>query len=165
MVEPSYIPIERMRELFECDFDRGVLIRRVNVSHKAKVGAVVCGSPHQQYRRVIVDGKYYLLHRILWAMANGEQPEIMDHIDGNKHHNALTNLRSVTWGVNTQNRREAKKGKLTSDLLGVYQVGNRFRARIKLRGVIFNLGHFGRPEDASAAYVEAKRKMHAGCTL
>jgi hypothetical protein len=46
--------------------------------------------------------KYRKLHRIIWMMFNGEIPEGLDidHIDGNRENNVITNLRMVSHAYN-----------------------------------------------------------------
>lgn len=51
-------------------------------------------------------------------------------------------------------------------LLGVSKADSRgFRARIFYAGKETHLGTFKTPEDAHAAYLAAKRRLHAGCTI
>lgn len=47
-----------------------------------------------------------LLHRHVWAQANGPIPEgkVIDHINGDRYDNRLENLRLVTQGQNLMNR-------------------------------------------------------------
>lgn len=53
----------------------------------------------------------------------------------------------------------------TSGLLGVSKDGNRWRARIYVAGHETVIGYFDTPQAAHSAYVEAKRRDHAGCTI
>lgn len=56
-------------------------------------------------------------HRVILAMENGEWPEIVDHINGDKADNRLGNLRSVTQSENLRNA--VKWGHNTSGVTGV----------------------------------------------
>jgi len=55
------------------------------------------------YLRVRVGGRYQMVHRLVWNAYHGEIPKGMqvDHIDGDKHNNALNNLRLLTPSGNT----------------------------------------------------------------
>lgn len=55
------------------------------------------------YLRVRIDGRYQMVHRLVWNAYHGEIPDGMqvDHIDGDKHNNALMNLRLLTPSDNT----------------------------------------------------------------
>ena len=123
------------------------------------------GSMRGPYIRLKIDGKCYAAHRMAWLYQNGSQPQgEIDHIDGNKTNNALCNLRDVDISTNRQNLRSAKSNN-TTGLLGVSFHAGSYRARIRIDGVQRNLGRFKTKEQAFAVYLEAKRKIHKGCTL
>ena len=62
----------------------------------------------------------YCCHRIIWEMLVGEIPEnrILDHIDGNRHNNILSNLRLSDVSGNAQNMKRYSTN--TSGKTGVY---------------------------------------------
>lgn len=98
----------------------------------------------------------------------GEWPEInVDHRDGDPSNNRFSNLRDVAQQVNVQNVRKGTKRNLSSGLLGVsFHARDRlWRARIYKDGKDIVLGYFKTPEAAHAAYLSAKRDIHAGCTI
>ena len=88
----------------------------------------------------------------------------IDHINGDPADNRIVNLRMVSRGHNLQNQRKPHRdGK--SGFLGVYLKNGKWQSRIMVGGVSHDLGRFSTPEDASAAYLQAKRKLHPGCTI
>jgi hypothetical protein len=89
---------------------------------------------------------------------------VVDHINGDTSDNQWSNLRDVTHSVNCQNQRRAKRSN-ASGLLGVSFFDGKPRASISVDGRPIHLGTFDTPEAAHQAYVEAKRKLHAGCTI
>lgn len=69
---------------------------------------------------VQINNKSYKVHRIIWAMFNGEisNEKIIDHIDGNPHNNNINNLRLVNIATNNRNKKTGINNK--SGHLGVY---------------------------------------------
>jgi hypothetical protein len=71
----------------------------------------------------------------------------------------------VSASVNQQNHRVARVDNKCG-LLGVSSSGKRWQARIgHPGGKDAYLGLFDTPELAHAAYLEAKRRLHPGCTI
>lgn len=62
-------------------------------------------------------GRDVLAHRAAWAIVHGEWPEVIDHLDGDKTNNRISNLRSVSLLEN--NRNLPKKRDNTSGHTGV----------------------------------------------
>lgn len=112
-----------------------------------------------------VNGKMQKAHRVAWALIYGKFPSgHIDHINGISGDNRLCNLREVDSSVNMQNQRKARSDSSTG-FLGVSKNGSGWRSEIRIQGKKKNLGTFKTPELAHAAYVEAKRKYHEGCTI
>lgn len=63
------------------------------------------GSIRNGYIRIDIGGKRYSAHRLIWEAFNGEFSEdgVIDHIDGNRSNNALSNLRLVSQSDNMYN--------------------------------------------------------------
>lgn len=110
-------------------------------------------------------------HRVAWALHYGYWPEqMLDHIDGNRANNAISNLRLTDYTENAQNRRTSHKRRASGNSglpLGVTREAGRrkFIAQICTRGKRQYLGSFDTPELAHMAYLEAKRQLHASNTL
>jgi hypothetical protein len=112
-----------------------------------------------------IKGKMYKAHRLAWAFVYGYLPEQhIDHINGNPSDNRIVNLREATRSLNLQNLRKPRSDNQVG-LLGVCKNGNNWRAEIRVDGKKINLGTYPCPEQAHAAYINAKRKHHEGCTL
>ena len=97
------------------------------------------------------------VHRIVatvWIPNPDNLPQV-DHIDGDRENNHVSNLRWVTALQNLRNRIGKK---------GYWQVpSGRYAARIKFNGRVKYIGTYDTPEQAHAAYIAAKRIYHPEC--
>lgn len=126
--------------------------------------AVGCITKDGYWQGCIKNNSVYM-HIVAWFLVHGSWPDgQVDHINGDKTDNRMANLRVVSHAENIQNQRTANRRNAIG-VLGVSKAGNRFRAHIRKSGVDYDLGSFDSVEAAHAAYVQAKREMHAGCTI
>ena len=81
-----------------------------------KTGLLVRGSERNGYLRITIRNKQYSIHRLMWETFNEPIPEgyYIDHIDGNKSNNSLSNLRLVTQSDNMKNAmKNGHKGQIS----------------------------------------------------
>jgi hypothetical protein len=98
-------------------------------------------------------------HGCVWALFNGEWPSLeVDHIDGDKANNRISNLRLVTR--QGQNRNSCRRSDNTSGATGVSYSKNtaKWRARILVGGKQVYLGYFEDIEDAIIARKKAEEQ-------
>lgn len=165
MMKP--ITAQRLRDLLAYCPETGVFTNRVTRGARAIVGAVAGSRGAVGYVEIRVDRVLYYAHRLAWLYMTGEWPsEVIDHRDADRANNRWSNLRSVTRGVNQENRRVAARTN-KSGFLGVAVDKRRggHRATIVVRGKQKHIGSFESAADAHQAYVNAKRSVHEGCTL
>lgn len=98
-------------------------------------------------------------HRVAWALHYGEWPNgHIDHINGIRNDNRITNLRVVT---NSENQRNiALKRNNTSGVMGVSYVkkSKKWVSRIKVEGKNIYLGVFENFEEAVSVRKAAESK-------
>lgn len=117
------------------------------------------------YVQVNIAGTVVKGHRLAWYIHYGEWPDgHIDHINGIRNDNRIENLRVVTNAINCQNKRKALP-KSKTGVLGVVKVGERYQANIHFNRKKRYLGTYATAEEAHAVYVDAKRRLHVGCTL
>ena len=114
-------------------------------------GATVSGK--NGYYQIQVQGKKYMTHRVVYFIVHGYWPENVDHIDGNRQNNKITNLRGVSKRVNLCNLSKAKGFHFS-------KADRKFVAQICSFGVNKTLGRFDNILDARAAYLRAKSEEH-----
>ena len=154
----------RLRELLLYDPETGVFTWRAN-RRRVKAGDVAGYVDPRGYIQIGIDGSLHRANRLAWLYMTGEWPAgDVDHRDTDGANNRWLNLRDVSRSVNMQNRRRANTNNKTG-LLGVSSIRNRFHATIWLGKKQRLLGAFDTAEEAHATYVEAKRRLHAGCTI
>ena len=155
---------QRLRELLHYDPNTGVFTWLKRIAKRIHVNDIA-GQHSNGYLVITVDGAKRMAHRLAWLYSHGTWPKNhIDHINGNPLDNRLCNLRNATNAENMQNQRKAGAGSSTG-FLGVHKRRNKWRARITTNGVLFELGTFDAPEDAYAAYLLAKRRLHSTCTI
>src|ERR1700741_188672 len=156
----------RLQELLHYDPATGIFTWLAQVSAKTTIGKQAGYENKKGYIMVGVDGRCYRAHRLAWLYVTGSWPvNRIDHRDTRRSNNAWRNLREATGAENQQNRKSGSKSK--SGLLGVGWDGRKkkWKAAIQVNNVSTHLGRFKTPEEAHAAYVAAKRKLHPFNTL
>lgn len=159
---PALTP-DRLREVLDYEPETGVFVwSQVAPNNRMPRGSTAGTIRKDGYRQIRVDGVAYPAIRLVWLYVHGVWPTVMiDHINGRHDDNRLVNLREATNSENQQNRREPQSNN-ASGFLGVHRhkEGGRWCAEIIIKGRHHHLGAFDTAEDASAAYVAAKRELH-----
>lgn len=159
------LTLEEVRELLDYDPSTGLLTWRKTRTGTARSGTVAGTTNQHGYVVVRIYQRHYQAHRLAWLLSTGSWPtQMIDHIDGTRTNNRISNLRDVSRRTNLENRHAAQVNNKTG-LLGVSRRGSRWVANIKVDKKQHFLGLFDSPESAHSAYLAAKRAMHPGCTL
>lgn len=150
------IEIDLLRHLFSFDPETGSLKWKNPRSPRVKPGAEAGRIGDQGYVTVGICGRFYRGHRVGFAIHFGRWPNgMLDHINGVRSDNRISNLRECT---NAQNLRNAKRSSAnTSGVKGVYfdKASMKWRALIRVDGKKVYLGYFATKEEAGCAYRKA----------
>jgi hypothetical protein len=163
----STLTQERLKEILHYNPKTGVFTWRVDKGWRAKAGNVAGSTMPDGYRAIRIDFIRYESHRLAWLYVHGVWPSgEIDHKHGKEAGDGIDNLRDVTTLVNRQNER-APRPHNKSGFLGVHwdKEKKKWHAAIRVGGKKKHLGRFETAEEASAAYLAAKRKYHPGCTI
>ena len=121
-------------------------------------GSIAGGKAGLGYRRIMIDGVNYKEHRLAWLYIYGELPNMIDHIDGNRSNNVITNLRDVSSIENSRNMKIYSTN--SSGVVGVRFVekSGMWHARINVKSKSIHLGMFADKNNAINARLEAQEK-------
>lgn len=149
------IAVERLREALSYDAETGVLTWKINRRAARRAGDVAGSIGMIGYRKIEIDGRCYLAHRVIWAMMTGKWPvDQIDHINGDRADNRFANLREATPHQNQGNRLPTK-GKTLPTGVFFYKNDGKYGAAITMCGRDKRskyLGIFSTPEEAAEAY-------------
>ena len=142
----------RLKQVLDYDPESGIFRWRVATAQRTVVGSVA-GFDSNGYRRIHIDKKTYLLHRLAWLYVLGVWPrKFLDHRNLVRNDNRFGNLREATHAENQRNRLKTLRN--ASGFKGVCWHKHRgaWTATITFNKHVEHLGYFGSAEAASAAY-------------
>jgi citrate synthase len=122
----STLTQEYLKSILDYDLDTGIFTWKVSKANRTKVGDVA-GWSYNGYREIEINNKAYKAHRLAWLYVYGEMPKnLVDHVDGNRSNNKISNLREATYQENSENYKTPKTNK--SGVKNVYGQVNRINA-------------------------------------
>jgi hypothetical protein len=106
------------------------------------------------YMRCKIKGKPLLLHRVIYAMFNGDRlpDHDVDHIDRDKTNNRIENLRPATRGQNVVNSRVRSDNPYGYKGVTYHKATGKYAAQTMKDQVRVHIGLFETPEQAAEAY-------------
>ena len=111
-----------VKELF--DYKDGLLLWKQSKRGGRRAGREVgYGGNNNGYKWTKIDGRYFLVHRLVYLFHTGEWPDLIDHIDCNKTNNCIENLRASNKSQNACNLKKLLSNN-TSGFTGVYWSAN-----------------------------------------
>lgn len=154
--------VDRLKELLLYDQDTGLFTRRRAhgrngcLNKGAKAGTL----QNHGYVAITIDNKRYLAHRLAWLYVYGRWPsKWIDHLNGNRSDNRISNLREVDKQQNQANSKKYKSNSSGKKGVCLHKPSNKFRAYIVLNRRQKHLGLFDTVEEAYAAYAEAAERL------
>jgi hypothetical protein len=145
----------KLKEVLHYDPEAGDFTWLVDRGTRAKKGAVA-GSPNKihEYYEIVFEKKNYKAHRLAWLYVNGEFPEEqIDHINGVRTDNRISNLRAVGLLENLHNQKKRCTNSSGTTGVGWDKKANSWRVRINVNNQSIQLGSFA---DLNLA-IEARR--------
>ena len=150
------ITYEMAKENLNYNKDTGE-ITTIHSRGTAKAGSKVGTITNDGYLQISIYGNKEYGHRLAWLLTYGEYPKYhIDHINGDKLDNRLSNLRDVKDIENARNRPIEARNK--SGIMGVRLRSDtqKWTAEIHINNKKLSLGCFVDKEDAIKARKEAE---------
>ena len=82
---------QKINELFQ--YKNGSLYWKTKLNNQVKKHQIAGTTDKKGYRCIIVDGKAYKEHRLIYKMFHDHIPDQVDHINGIRNDNCINNLR------------------------------------------------------------------------
>jgi hypothetical protein len=153
-----------VEDFFYYDEAEGHLFNKVTRSSMAKKDTRAGSLTEKGYIRIRFKNKNYMEHRLIFLLHNGYMPEIIDHIDGQRDNNFISNLREASNSENAINSKLNSTNKTGFRGVSFFKKSNKFRASIQKNGLKIHLGLFNTAEEASIAYKTAAAELHGDFT-
>lgn len=140
------------------DKSTGIFTWKDSRKGRVLVGSEVGSIDRKGYAVVFTGGKKYTLHRLAWLYVYGECPKgQIDHINGIRDDNRISNLRVVTNRENACNRLCHRQGKLVG--CRYHKTMKKWEARIRKGVAYISIGFYTSEQEAHESYLEERRKM------
>jgi hypothetical protein len=161
MAKEDLITHRELLSILDYNAETGVFTWLVAKSRRLHIGDVAGTINNREYRMININLRLYCSHRLAWFYVYKEWPKNqIDHINGIKDDNRISNLRLATNAENNRNKKITKSN--TSGYKGVHwnKRKNKWDARIGLNKKRIRIGRFDCPKKAHEAYCEAAEKLH-----
>ena len=151
----EHITAEHIRQAIDYNQLTGVLTRKTG----PKAGLPTGTLSKDGYLIVRILGTNVYAHRIAWLHLHGRWPvQFIDHIDGNKTNNCISNLRECSTSQNAQNKKRHSNN--TTGFIGVCKTKTGFLAQLTVKGKKRFVAYCSTAEEAFEKYTEAKKRLH-----
>jgi hypothetical protein len=149
----------QLKELFDYDPETGELRWKIPRGNRSP-GSLAGTLDDKGYVFVRLFKKTYKAHRLIWVYVHGEDPSRLqiDHIDGVKSNNAITNLRLATPSQNIQNTHIRTDNYLR--FKNVYEAKGKYKVGFQVAGKYKHFGTYATLEEAVIVADVIRHKLH-----
>lgn len=159
-IEQETNGIKELLDYVNVDIDTGIITwsRLRPKAHNIKIGDVA-GTNVNGYTHIWFNNSVYRRHRIVFYVAHGYLPLIVDHVHGKANGDGIANIREATQAQNAVNK---KRRNNATGYTGVsYKPSrNRYEAYISIDGKQKYIGSAKTAEQASRIYEAKAKELH-----
>ena len=148
--------------LLDYDPETGVFRWAIDIGKAIKSGRVAGTINGSGYVQISINRKLFRAHRLAWLYMKGTFPAgLIDHIDGNRTNNSISNLREVSPHQNALNRNMHKRPSASGvKCVNWCQRDHKWLVKFGLKGVYYSLGRYEDLELAELVAREFREKYH-----
>lgn len=151
---------QRLFELVTYHAATGSFTWRAPNSPRVRPGSPAGNLHHTGYRRLMLDGRRYGEHRLVWLAETGAlPPHRIDHINGVRDDNRKANLRLATPKQNNENAPLRKDSSSGHRGVSWRARSQKWVAQIQHNKRKIHLGYFDTLEAAHCAYTQAATQI------
>ena len=145
------LTVDEIRERLCYDPETGIVTWRKSY-FPSRIGKIVGSLSAAGYFVANVGGRPVGLHRLIWVCVHGRWPrEEIDHINGNRADNRLSNLREATRAQNAANFGSMNGHPVRGATF--CRRASKWQAQIRIKNKNTYLGLFDTEDEARAAYL------------
>lgn len=157
--EHIMITQEELQSQLDYNKDTGIFTWKVRNSNRVKIGDIAGNKHNRGYIELKVFGERHLAHRLAWLYCYGNIPTMIDHIDGDRSNNRISNLREVSHAENMYNSKVRSDNKSGIRCVSWNKRNNKWEVRVKVDGKLKNYGYYADIDEATKV-AELVRKTH-----
>lgn len=158
-IEEEISGIRNLLNYVYVDIITGKIVWTKPKAKKIKPGEEAGSRKKGGYWEIKFNSKNYRRHRIIFYVAKGYLPKIVDHIKGVDFGDGIDNLQEVSNAQNVMKQKKRKDN--TSGYRGVtfHKKSKKWYASISENGKRVHIGSYDSPEEASIAYEKKARQV------
>lgn len=154
------ISAAQLHEIMHFDFDAGKMYWKKRPNERSQWNGRYAGKEaftgnSGGYRQGSIFGRLYLAHKVIYAAAHDEWPDLIDHINQDPSDNRLVNLRAADKATNAYNSKVRDDNSSGSTGVSWFKRSQCWRAYLTKGGAQIHLGYFPTLAEAIAARAAA----------